>query len=66
MASVSFSLNRGQTEFDVTVGADVAPSGKDFEVIVNLASFPVINNAEITTLLNMIKNRIAGRDLSVI
>ncbi len=66
MASVSFSLNRGQTEFQITPGTDVPPSGADFEVCINLAQFPVINNAEITTLLNMIKNRIAGRDLSIL
>jgi len=66
MASVSFSLNRGQTEFQITAGTDVAPSGADFEVCVNLASFPAINNAEITTLLNMVKNYIAGKSLSVL
>jgi hypothetical protein len=66
MASVSFSLQRGQTEFQVTVGTDVAPSGADFEVCINLASFPAINNNEITVMLNQIKNYIAGKGSSIV
>jgi hypothetical protein len=63
MASISFGVKRGQTEFQVTTGADAPPGAYDLEVCINLASFPsgIPLNNEINILLDQIKAQLVGK-----
>lgn len=70
MASRSYSLSHGQTEFSIVEGTS-APGAGDVEVRVNLATIPTISggsgagNQRVIDILSMIENYLVGKGTAI-